>query len=111
MIFLYLIRNFRYDDLFSFRPAYGNSFYDCLGTDSDAAPASGIHLLNTTRTDDNTGGREIGSRDVFHKDFRSGIWIRELMKQRVNYLSEIMRRYTGQVTNTYTCCAIDEQIR
>ena len=98
LVFLYLIRDFRYDYLFPFRSCARcrrNSFYERFGTDSDTASASGVHLLNATGADYNSRSRKIRTRDVLHERFGISIRIRKFTEKRINHFGEVMRRYAG----------------
>src|SRR5579883_1780421 len=104
---VYLIRNFRDDDVFA---VFANLLDGSLGAHDEAAATFLVSLIDPLTARDITACRKVGAGNKLHHFLQRGVRFFNEQHRRVNNFFQVVGRNIRGHTNRDTACAIDEQI-
>ncbi len=107
--FVHLIRNFVHDD--GFTAGFRVSFDFRARANVNFTATGTIGLFNTATAVNDSGGREVRARNVFHQPFNADVFVVNVCQAAVDDFRQVMRRNVGRHTYGDTGRTVHQQVR
>ena len=91
--------------------AFFRRFYLRARAHCDAAATGRVSRVNAAAPHDETGGREIGTGQVFYQFVNLNVGVVQTRERGVNNFGQVVRRNIGRHTNRDTRRTVDQQVR